>query len=215
MTKYLKHQSTRENTLRSLFLVLCTSYLVLLFSCASDDHHYAPVIDHRDSLPVLQSVGVSTLISDSGIIRYRIISEDWFIYDRKQPTYWSFEKGLYIEKFDEQYHVDAFINCDTAYYFDQLHLWELRGRVFIKNMETQTTFRTEELFWDMSRHKLYSHRHMHIKDPSKNEELQGDSFESDEQLLHYQVNQSSGYLPMPHEEEEENNSSTNQDTPTP
>ncbi len=197
MTKYLKHQSTRENTLRSLFLVLCTSYLVLLFSCASDDHHYAPVIDHRDSLPVLQSVGVSTLISDSGIIRYRIISEDWFIYDRKQPTYWSFEKGLYIEKFDEQYHVDAFINCDTAYYFDQLHLWELRGRVLVKNLKGET-FRTSLLYWNQDQHRIYSPAYMRIQ--GIDQELDGYNFSSNEQMTEYRIHSSSGAFPVDDDE---------------
>ena len=126
------------------FLIL---HFLLLFSCSKDEVHYAPVVENRDSLPILKSIGVSTLISDSGIIRYKIISEDWFIYDKKDPTYWSFEKGMFLEKYNEDYHVEAYISADTAYYYDFKRLWELRGRVVMKN-EKGETFKTSLLFWD-------------------------------------------------------------------
>ena len=162
-------------------------------SCVSEDHHYAPAIVERDSLPVLKSIGVSTLISDSGIIRYKIISEDWFIYDKKQPSYWSFEKGLFVEKFDENYHVDAFINCDTAYSFDQLGLWELRGRVVVKNLKDET-FKTSLLYWSTTEHRIYSPAYMKIQ--GIEQELDGYNFSSNEQMTEYRIHSTSGAFPV-------------------
>ncbi len=37
--------------------------------------------------------GVTTLVSDSGVTRYRINTEEWLVFDRKNPPYWAFEKG--------------------------------------------------------------------------------------------------------------------------
>lgn len=54
-------------------------------------------ITERDSLPVMDTKGVTTLISDSGITRYRVNTAEWLIYDRKKPPYWAFEK-VYIWK---------------------------------------------------------------------------------------------------------------------
>ena len=162
-------------------------------SCTSEDHHYAPAIVERDSMPILKSIGVSTLISDSGIIRYKIISEDWFIYDKKQPTYWSFEKGLFVEKFDENYHVEAFINCDTAYYFDQLGLWELRGRVVVKNLKDET-FKTSLLYWNTTEHRIYSPAYMKIQ--GIEQELDGYNFSSNEQMTEYRIHSTSGAFPV-------------------
>lgn len=174
-------------------LIMLSSFIILLSSCAGDDTHYAPAIETRDSLPVLKSIGVSTLISDSGIIRYKIISEDWFIYDRKSPTYWSFEKGLFIEKFDENYHVDAYINCDTAYYYDQIHLWELRSRVLVKNMKGET-FKTSLLYWNQNEHRIYSPAYMRIQ--GIEQELDGYDFTSNEQMTEYLIHSSSGAFPV-------------------
>lgn len=187
--------------LLSAIATLLTGIMLLSTSCSSDAPPLGAAIPNRDSLPVMVTHGVSKMISDSGIVRYKIVAEEWKVFDKTTPDRQEFLKGIILERFDNRYRVNLYIKADTAYCYRQ-NLWELRGNVFIKNMETSTTFRTEELFWNMSEHKLYSHRHMHIKDPSKREELQGNSFESDEQLLHYKVNQSSGFLPMPQEEEE-------------
>ena len=169
----------------------------LLFSCEGEETNNGPKLGVRDSLPWLKSMGVSTLISDSGIIRYKLISEDWYMYDKKEPTYWAFEKGLFMEKFDANYHVEAFINCDTAYYFDQRHLWELRGRVFIKNTKGET-FRTSLLYWDQNIHEFYSPAYMEIQ--GETQSLKGVNFRSNEQMTQYRIHQSSGAFPFEEEE---------------
>ena len=74
--------------------------LMRLLSCQDETNVATSDDNMRDSLPVLRTYGVSTLISDSGIIRYKIIAEDWYVYDRTDPPRWTFMKGLFLEKFD-------------------------------------------------------------------------------------------------------------------
>ena len=181
----------------TVFLIVA----VMLFfntSCQSQDETAGGIIENRDSIPILKSIGVSTLISDSGVVRYKIISEDWFVYDKKDPPYWSFEKGLFIEKFDEEYHVEAFISCDTAYYYDTKKLWELRGRVFVKNLKGET-FKTSLLYWDQSIHEIYSDRYMEIRGET---ELQGYNFRSNESMTDYKIHSSKGAFPFKEETNE-------------
>ncbi len=174
-------------------VVLTAALLFPLQSCSEKDEKMGADVGVRDSLPLLKSLGVSTLISDSGIIRYKIISEDWYVYDKKDPQYWSFEKGLFIEKFNEQYHVDAYISCDTAYYFYQSRLWELHGRVLMKNQRGET-FRTELLYWDQASHRIYSPAYMDIDGEER--KLSGYDFSSNEQMTEYIIHSSKGQLPM-------------------
>lgn len=182
----------------SITVVLMTAVMLFfLQACQSDEVSDAPQIGIRDSLPVLKTVGVSTLISDSGVIRYKMIAEEWFVYDKKTPTYWSFEKGLFIEKFDEAYHVEAFISCDTAYYYDQKRLWELRGRVFIKNQKGET-FKTSLLFWDQAVHRIYSDQYMEIDGEAQ--DLSGYNFSSNEQMTDYIIHSSKGAFPLEEKE---------------
>ena len=61
------------------------------------------------------------------------------------------------------------------------------------------TFSTEELYWDMGKHEIYSHKHMHIVTPE--EELEGNSFRSNEQMTDYVVSWASGLMPVPRDEQ--------------
>lgn len=147
----------------------------------------------RDEQPVLRSTGVSTLISDSGIIRYKIIAEAWDVYDRTDTTYWHFPQGLFLEKFNEQLQVDAYVTADTAFYYDALRLWELRGRVQVKNLKGET-FSTELLFWDQNTHRIYSPAYMEIM--GTEQQLSGYDFISNEQMTDYLIHSSRGAFPL-------------------
>ncbi|NLV52244.1 MAG: LPS export ABC transporter periplasmic protein LptC [Bacteroidales bacterium] len=173
--------------------VIMTAAMILFPACNHEKEKTGPDIGVRDSLPILKSIGVSTLISDSGVIRYKMIAEEWFIYDKKSPQYWSFEKGLFIERFNESYQVDAFISCDTAYYYNEQELWELRGRVFVKNLKKET-FRTSLLFWDQRAHRIYSPAFMSIDGDTR--QLSGYNFSSNEQMTDYIIHSSAGLFPL-------------------
>ena len=182
--------------LRHFPILAVIAACVILFAtaaCSNDEEHFAPAIENRDSLPVLKSIGVSTLISDSGIIRYKIIAEDWFMFDKTTPTYWSFEKGIFIQRFNEQFHTDAYVSADTAYYYDQQRLWELHGRVLVKNLKGET-FRTSLLYWDQREHRIYSPAFMRI-DGIENQ-LEGYDFSSNEEMTQYLIHDSRGATPM-------------------
>ena len=167
---------------------------MLLFpSCEDSDKNEGPDIGVRDSVPMLTTLGVSTLISDSGIIRYKMIAEEWLIFDKKMPPRWSFEKGLFIERFNESFQVDAYISCDTAYFYNQQNLWELHGRVLVKNMKGET-FKTSLLFWDQRAHRVYSSAYMEIDGETR--KLSGYDFSSNEQMTDYIIHSSKGQFPL-------------------
>lgn len=110
-------------------------YLSLLFplvlACQGEKEHTAAAIYDKDSVSMMTSYGVNTLISDSGIMKYRIVAEEWEVNTVRNPSRWIFHKGLFMEQFDKKFQIQAFVQCDTAYYYDQKRLWELRGRVRI------------------------------------------------------------------------------------
>ena len=119
--------------------------LTLSFSCSEEKEYTLPAILPQDSASVMTTYGVNTLISDSGVVKYRIVSECWEINQVRQPSRWIFVKGLFLEQFDEKFHVQSYIQCDTAYYYDHQRLWELRGRVSIRTKDG-LFFTSEELF---------------------------------------------------------------------
>ena len=158
-------------------------------ACTEPVEHTAPAIHDRDSASVMTSYGVNTLISDSGVIKYKIVTERWDVNTIKQPSCWTFEKGVFFEQFDEQFHVQAYVQADTAWYYDQKKLWKLRGRVRIRNVNG-LVYESQELYWDGLKHELYSNVFSKVTTPERT--LQGTYFLSDERMSHYTVSNSKG-----------------------
>ena len=176
--------------------------LLMFASCGEEvKEHTAPAIRERDSVSMMTSYGVNTLISDSGVIKYRIVTERWDVNVIRQPNRWEFMKGVFFEQFDEQFHVQGYIQADTAWYYDQLKLWKLRGRVRVRN-NNGLFYESEELYWDGLRHELYSYVDSKVTTPERT--LQGTYFRSDERMTKYTVSNSKGSV-IPNEEENDNN----------
>lgn len=177
-----------EGRLRILPL-LAMSVMLVLLSCTEQKSHTAAAVRDRDSASMMVSYGVNTLISDSGVIKYRIVTERWDVNTIKNPPRWTFEKGIFMEQFDENFHIEGYIQADSAWYYDQKKLWELRGRVSIRNVNG-LIFNSEELWWDGIRHEFYSYKFSRVVTPERT--LEGTYFRSDEHMAHYEVTNSVG-----------------------
>ena len=189
-------------------MVLCAC----IAACDEQKSHTAPAIYDRDSVSMMTSYGVNTLISDSGVIKYKIVTERWDVNTVRQPSRWTFDKGIFMEQFDEQFHVEGYIQADSAWYYDQQKLWELRGRVFIRNVNG-LVFRSEEFFWDGIKHEFYSHKFSRVVTPERT--LEGTYFRSDEHMTHYEVTNSVGSFQSSDMEGDQNQSASNSSSAAP
>ncbi|MDE6690148.1 MAG: LPS export ABC transporter periplasmic protein LptC [Prevotella sp.] len=163
--------------------------LLVFVGCSQPQEHMAAAINPEDSVSMMTSYGVNTLISDSGVIKYRIVTERWEVNTVRQPSRWEFMKGVFFEQFDEQFHVQAYIQADTAWYYDQQRLWKLRGRVNVRNING-LIYTSEELYWDGIRHEFYSTVFSRLVTPERT--IEGTYFRSDESMTHYMVTNSEG-----------------------
>lgn len=175
---------------KSMAIVL-GSMAVLLFisACSGGKKQMGEAITERDSLPVMDTREVTTLISDSGVTRYRIKTKEWKVFDRKSPPYWAFERGIYLEKFDTLFQMEASIQADTAYYYNKEELWKLMGHVDIHNLKGER-FNTELLFWNQRTQKVYSDRFIRIEQPDRI--ITGWGFESNQQMTVYTIFKTEG-----------------------
>ena len=156
--------------------------LLLFSSCSGKKKELGAAITERDSLPVMDTRGVESLVSDSGVISYRLSAEEWLVYDKKTPSYWSFEKGVYVEKFDSLFQVEASIKADTAYYYDKQKLWKLIHNVHIQNQKGEN-FDTELLYWDQNKKRVYSDKAVRVEQVDRI--IYAEGFESNEQMTKY------------------------------
>lgn len=166
-------------------------FCLLILSCSEEHEHTAPAINARDSVPAMVTYGVNTLISDSGVIKYRLVAERWEVNEAKNPSRWVFDKGVLLTQFDEKMRIKGYIQCDSAVYYDKLRKWQLHGRVRILNPQG-LRFQSDQLYWDEQNHKFWSYSYSHMKMPDK--EIDGNWFESNEDMTQYEIKQTHGKL---------------------
>lgn len=163
--------------------------LIFLFSCSGGADRAESDIVASDSTAVMSTYGVTTLISDSGRISYKIEAEEWSIFNKRRPPYWSFEKGLYLEKYDRNMNIEATVKCDTAYYFNEDKLWKLLGNIDIKNSKNEK-FLTDTLYWDQGKEMIYSDAYIRIEQGDQITE--GYGFSSNQNLSVWQIKNTKG-----------------------
>ena len=178
------------STIKNITAAFLAAVMFVLFpACSGSNKNLADAVSENDTLPSMTSLGVTTLVSDSGITRYKIVTEEWLIFDKKNPPYWAFEKGVYLEKFDTLFHIDASIKADTAYYYEKKKLWELKGNVQILSQRGDK-FETQQLFWDEKKEKVYSDKFIRIEQEDKS--ITGYGFESNQELTEYEIKNTTG-----------------------
>lgn len=118
----------------------------LTIACSQGKKGIATVSVDAEVLPTVHGEEISSLISDSGVTRYRLVTKQWDIFSNDTNPHWYFPKGVYVEKFDSLFQVDGSIKADTAYFFEKTELWQLIGNVSITNLNG-LRFETSELFW--------------------------------------------------------------------
>ena len=184
-----QNKETNSLTIYITAAILVAVMFILFPACSGQMKKTAPAIIEGDSLPTMRSTGVETLVSDSGMIRYKVITEEWLIYSKRNPPFWAFEKGVYLEKFDSLFHIDASIKADTAYYYETKKLWELRQNVHIRSQKGEK-FDTDQLFWDQENKKIYSDKFIRIE--GNDRILTGYGFESNQEMTEYRIFNNTG-----------------------
>lgn len=161
-------------------------------SCGEEEKEMVAGKVDPEHTPTMSTTDVLTLISDSGIVRYRIIAPLWLMYEEATEPNWRFPEGLKLEKFDNKLKVEASIESDSATYFKDRQLWRLDGYVDIKNLQGEK-FLTQQLYWDQRRQKVYSDSFIHIERSGR--VIEGYGFESNETMTDYHVLRVSGIFP--------------------
>lgn len=144
-------------------------------------------------MPVLSASNVTTLISDSGVTRYRIKTQTWLVFDKADTPYWEFPDGIYLEKFNTNLEADATVEADYAYYNEPAQRWTLRGNVKALNLEGEQ-FETPLLYWDQKSESVYSDSSIVITREASI--IVGVGFRSNQEMTKYTILKPKGVFPF-------------------
>jgi LPS export ABC transporter protein LptC len=179
------------NPLKGMAIVLVAVVMPFYFfaSCSGEKKDLVEIVFDPQSSYTLKETNVETLISDSGITKCKMITSTWLMYQKALEPYWYFPDGIYLEKFDTVFNMEASIKADTAHYFQRRSLWQLDGNVDISNMDG-VRFETSQLFWDENKGIFYSDSFIRI---TKGEDINtGIGFQANDNMSEYTILNSTG-----------------------
>lgn len=172
--------------------------LVFLTSCREKHDMTSSVTDRTHTARLVED-SVTILVSDSGVLRYRMTTENWKVFDQADTPYWDFPQGLRFERFNTNYDIDAAIQCDKAVYYNEVKLWHLEGNIRAKNLNGDRFF-TEELFWNQNDECVSSDSMITIIQEDK--KIVGYGFTSNQTFTKYIIHHPTGIFPVKEENKE-------------
>ena len=175
----------------TVILAVVTSFFCL--SCRGNNKQLGEAVTSRDSTSVMTTLGVDMLISEDGVIRYHVIAEEWKIFDKMKPPFYSMEQGVMLEILDSVMQVESSIIADTAYYWVDDEIWELRRNVHAENINDEK-FDTHLLFVNNRRNRMYSDSLIRIE--QADQIIIGHGFDANSNLTEYTIRKTEGVFPV-------------------
>lgn len=179
-----------------LLLVRLGAALALLFlglttACTKERVEVKNLDVNPDSLYTARMLQLNTLISDSGLVRYRMTAPVLLIYERPERNEWVFPKGLLLRPYDASQGSQVFIKADSAVRRTEHEEWELVGHVQVQGPKGER-LSTHRLFWQRDARKLYSRDTTYFF--TQGRELRGSRFEATDDLSWYEIQDNKGSL---------------------
>ena len=209
---------------RYYFIIAILIVILIASGCKDDDGIAANQKIDASKQPTMVSHNVQTLLSDSGMTRYRITTKTWLAYEEQEHPHWVFPDGLIAEELDKHsFEVKMSMKCDSAHYDRSTRMLNLTGNITIhdKNgseitcdsayydeekalwslngMVTITNaeggkIETNQMYWDRKANKYYSESFIRMQ--SQDKLLEGYGYESNDKMTKYTVRKVQAIIPV-------------------
>jgi LPS export ABC transporter protein LptC len=170
-------------------MLILLTFVFLINSCAPNNPEDIKALSGREDLPNLYFKELDIIATDSGRLKYRLITPEVLQFDSKEEPTIDFINGLHYYIYGANEEIESQIKCNFAIYFQRTEIWELRNDVEIVNVAGNVV-NTELLFWDTKTKRIYSDEF--VKITTNNDVLTGYGFETDEQISVYSIKEVSG-----------------------
>jgi LPS export ABC transporter protein LptC len=179
---HIKHTVLPYYTTASRLVLLAV--FLLLVACQSNDPEVIKALTEQRDTPTLTVTDLETTVLDSGRVKHRIITPLLKRYSNNEEPYDDFPNGLHYISYNSKGDIEAQIKCNNARHFQKDKLWELNNNVEAINAKGEI-LNTEQLFWDMDKHTVYSDKA--VKITGDNEIINGIGFEAKDDLSDYVI----------------------------
>lgn len=189
--------------------VVVVMLLLFMASCSNSDKEVVVVEFAPETTYTMKTTDITSLISDSGITRYRMKAKEWLMFGKAKEPYSYLPQGVYVEKFDSLFNVETSIKADTAYHWDKKGLIKLIGHVNILTQDNKK-LDTSILFIDQTEDRVYTDEYFELQEEEKI--ITGIGFESNLNMTKYKIFNSQGTFPVSESAPDSSRVNTSADT---
>lgn len=165
-------------------LVVLLGILGICTACQKEVQEVVHQKYDPELVPTISTDSIVMHISDSGRIKYKVVTPLMQMFDRAKDPHWLYPKGVYLEQYDNSFKVNATVVADSAWNYTSRHVWRLKGKVVIKNTNG-SVFKSEEFFWDQNLGKIYTDKFITITAPGRN--LKGYGLDATQDFSAFQI----------------------------
>jgi LPS export ABC transporter protein LptC len=163
----------------SFFQLVITALLsVIISSC--DTTNTKQAVEYTG--PLSEAENVELYYSESDKVKIKMLAD--VAYEFKNGDR-EFPKGIYIEFYDEVGKIKSTLRANHAYFFKSENQWRGRGKVEVKNIQTDEQLTTEELFWKPADERIFTEQFVTVR--QKNDVLAGTGLEAKQDMSEYTI----------------------------
>ena len=167
--------------------------VLLLASCQTKvSTDIPPELLNTTKMADMVAINFETFISDSGVVKYHLVTPKMLIYDDQTKPYKDFPNGFLMQRYDHNKKIVSQISGNRGKYFDREKKWEANGNVVLVNSEGDT-LRSEELKYHEAEDLIFSDQFVSIKKGDQYITGTG-GFKSDAQMSKWSFLKTKGHM---------------------
>jgi LPS export ABC transporter protein LptC len=133
--------------------------------------------------------------SENAHVKLVVSSPEVIKYDQTDDSYYEFKKGILMTFYNPDLSIETSLTAEYAIYYDKKNIGRANKNVVITNKKG-SILRTEELFLDEKKQKIYTQKPVSIVDADGSEIHGKGGFESNMSFTVYQFTDVSGNIPV-------------------
>lgn len=174
----------KYNIIKTASSIMLFAVLLFIISCTSNKPEEIKAITDIQKVPSLEVIDYESYISDSGRVKYHIITPHLLQFDKTEDPYKEFPKGGHIITYDTAMVIKSEIKCQYAINYEKTKLWDLRNNIEAIN-EDGVIFNTEQLFWNEKEETISTDKF--VKITTKDEIVTGYGLQATQNLSKYEL----------------------------
>jgi LPS export ABC transporter protein LptC len=176
-----------------VLLIFTTIYILSSISCKKNNiAEIAAIVPSNDHSPLETSREVEFIITDSAVIRAKLITPLMQTYYADEP-YVEMIKGLNVIFYNNRAVPSGYLSANYGKRYSIKRIIEVKDNVVVVNTQ-HDTFTTEFLTWNERQNRVYTDNYVRVK--TKDEIITGKGFSSDMSFTNYEFRNIKGIISL-------------------